>query len=109
MPSVYSRPEESIGLALRKTQENLAFPQDLLRAGWQASESTLHNHHAASFQRILQHEVNYDGLQAQDGQPKLRVASSPQGHCSLAEQHCFSLRQVDSNVILEEEFIFHLF
>lgn len=108
MPSVYSRPEESIGLALRKTQENLACPQDLLRAGWQASESTLHNRHAASFQRISQHEVNHDGLQAQDGQPKPRVASS-RGHCSLAERHSFSLRQVDSNVILKEDFIFHLF
>lgn len=53
--------------------------------------------------------MNHDGLQAQDGQPKLRVPSSPQGHCSLTELHCFSLRQVDSNVILKEEFIFHLF
>lgn len=36
----------------RETRESLASPQDLLRTGWQASECTLHNRHAASFQRV---------------------------------------------------------
>lgn len=79
MPSMYSRPEESIGLALRKTRENLAFPQDLLRAGWQASESTLHNHHAASFQSLTT-PSELRRVPGSDSQLILSVPSGPRCH-----------------------------
>lgn len=69
--------------SLRKTRENLASPQDLLRAGWQASKSTLHNHHAASFQRVFQTTRGELGWAAgpgwSTGHPMLRVEGAVEG------------------------------